>query len=243
MENNFKQNIKVLSSMTDSNAEVGIVYALAYLQDNMSEYFKALGCDGITMTGISKCFWVMSKTRVEFERLPRWLDNITLETRVQKITPVRLNLGSSILDTEGFAMIRGLQEICAMDSVTRKIRPIKSTLLPSDLMGTNDECKTATFLKMDFDLSGTKCDKEIKIDSTRIDYFGHTNNVEYAKILMSTFDGSVLKNLKPKAFEIHYISESKEGETLQIYKQKDNNNYLFEIRNKEKVICKAVLEM
>lgn len=242
MKNSFKQNVKVLSSMTDSNAKVGLTYALSYLQDNMSEYFKHLGCDGISMLASSKCFWVMSKTKVQFDSFPCWLDTVALETSVQKITPVRLNLGNNILDSEEKVAIRGLQEICAMDSETRKLRPIKSTLLPCDIVATNDD-PTLEFTKMDFELGEEDLSKEITIDSTRIDYFGHTNNVEYAKILMSTFDGKELKNLKPKSFEIHYISESKEGDTLGIYRKRVGDDYLFEVRNSDKLICKAVLSL
>lgn len=240
MKNKFKQDIKVLSSMTDSNAKVGPIYALSYLQDNMSEYFKHLGCDGISMLASSKCFWVMSKTKVQFDSLPGWLDMITLETSVQKITPIRLNLSNNILNGDGEIAIRGLQEICAMDSDTRRLKTIKSTLLPSNITPTN-ESNSLEFSRMDFELGVEKLAKEIVIDSTRIDYFGHTNNVEYAKIFMSTLSGNELKILNPKVFEIHYISESKEGENLQVYKEKIENKYLFEIKNNDKVVCKAVL--
>lgn len=242
MKNKFKQDIKVLSSMTDSNAKVGLTYALSYLQDNMSEYFKHLGCDGISMMSSSKCFWVMSKTKVQFDSLPCWLDTVTLETSVQKITPIRLNLSNNILNGDGEIAIRGLQEICAMDSDTRRLKTIKSTLLPSNITPT-DESNSLEFSRMDFELGVEKLAKEIVIDSTRIDYFGHTNNVEYAKIFMSTLSGNELKSLNPKAFEIHYISESKEGENLQVYKEKVENKYLFEIKNNDKVVCKAVLEL
>lgn len=240
MKNKFKQDIKVLSSMTDSNAKVGPIYALSYLQDNMSEYFRVLGCDGISMLASSKCFWVMSKTKVQFDSLPGWLDMITLETSVQKITPIRLNLSNNILNGDGEIAIRGLQEICAMDSDTRRLKTIKSTLLPSNITPTN-ESNSLEFSRMDFELGVEKLAKEIVIDSTRIDYFGHTNNVEYAKIFMSTLSGNELKILNPKVFEIHYISESKEGENLQVYKEKIENKYLFEIKNNDKVVCKAVL--
>lgn len=241
MENSFSQNVKVLSSMTDANAEVGISYALSYLQDNMSEFFGMLGCDGISMIPDCHAFWVMTKTKIKFYSTPHWLDKITLETTLQKLTPARLNLSNNILDQDGNILIGGLQEICAMDSDSRKIRLVKTTTFPSEILPSNST-QTLEFSKLDFDIDG-ESQREALIDGFKIDYFGHTNNVEYARILMSTFAGEELKKLKPRSFEIHYISESKEGETLRIYREKMDNNYLFVVKNDDKLICKALLEL
>lgn len=241
MNSNFKQNVKVLSSMTDANAEVGLSFALSYLQDNMCEYFYNMGCDGISMIPRANCFWVMTKTKIKFNNKIKWLDRVTLETDLIKKSPARLVLANNVLGADGSTLIEGIQEICAMDSESRKIRLIKTTLLPEDVEVNNGLNEGMEFGKMEEELSEENLVKVITVDSRNIDYFGHTNNVEYVKIMLSTFDAEALKNLSPKAFEIHYIHESKYGEKLNVYREKMDNEYLFEVKCGERVVCKSRL--
>ena len=63
MKTEFKQNVKILSSMVDQNVGVGIVNAVTLLQDNMCEYFKQLKSDGIYMIDKCHAFFVLTKTR------------------------------------------------------------------------------------------------------------------------------------------------------------------------------------
>lgn len=242
METVYKQNVKVLSSMTNSNAEVGISHALSYLQDNMSEYMGSLNCDGITMIPKANCFWVMTKSKIRFNGRVKWLDSITLKTYLSHKSPARLNIVNDILDRDGNVIIEGIQELCAMDSDTRKIRLIKSTLFPEDIkpLSTN---KDIEFSKLDFELDESKFKKEVTVSSENIDYFGHANNVEYSRFILSTFGGDELKMLNPKTFEIHYIAESKEGDKLSIFMDKVDKKYLFEIKRGEKVCVKAIIEI
>lgn len=241
MKTRYSQRVKVLSSMTDANANVGLTHTLSYLQDNMCEYFKSLGCDGITMIPIAKCFWVMTKTKIKFNSTIKWMDNIELETDLCKETNIRLNILNNILDTDGKILVEGIQEICAIDSETRKVRTVDSTILPKDIDIDDSTIPSLKFVRFDEELGGEYLRKNITIDSRNIDFFGHTNNVEYARFMLSTFGGEDVKNMSPLEFEIHYIAESKEGENLSIYRKDLDNSYYFEIKNGEKVISKAML--
>ncbi len=240
MKKEFKQDIKVLSSMTDSSAKVGIAHALSYLQDNMCEYFRDLGCDGITMIPAVGCFWVVTKTKIKFNKSINWLDHITLQTFLNSKSIARLNIVNNILDDNGDILIEGLQEMCAMDSSTRKIRLISTTLFPREIEP-HDISTELKFVKFDDELNGENLSMTTRVSSGNVDYFGHTNNVEYVRLILSTIDASTLKNLTPKTFEIHYILESREGDELSVFKKEIDDGYLFEIKSCERVCVKAML--
>ena len=70
----YIQELKVLASSTDYSARVGLVGAISYLQDNMCDYFKYLGADGITMIPICQAFFVITKTKIKFHDLPKWAE-------------------------------------------------------------------------------------------------------------------------------------------------------------------------
>lgn len=242
MKKEYKQDIKVLSSMTNNLAQVGVVHALSYLQDNMCEYFKSLECDGITMIPKVNCFWVMTKTKIKFNNTINWLDCISLQTFLNTKSLARLSIVNNILKSNGDIAVEGLQEMCAMDCSTRKIRLISSTLFPTDIEPC-DSMSELKFAKIDDEFNKEDLFGVVKVTSGNIDYFGHTNNVEYAKLIMATFDAETLKRLNPKSFEIHYITESKEGENLSVYKKKTDTGFVFEIRSGERICVKAMLEI
>ena len=241
MRTRFEQRVKVLSSMTDANANVGLTHTLSYLQDNMSEYFESMGCDGLTMIPIAKCFWVMTKTKVKFNSTIKWLDEIILETDLCRETNIRLNILNNILDKNGECLVEGIQEICAVDSESRRVRTIESTILPKNIEIDENKIPSLKFTRFDEELGDENYIKDIVIDSRNIDFFGHTNNVEYARFMLSTFAGIDVKNMVPREFEIHYIAESREGDKLSIYRKSTGNSHYFEIKNGEKVISKAML--
>ena len=64
MDTLFKQKVKVLASQTNFDAKVGLIEALEYFQDNMSEYFKTLNCDGIYIVPKHHAFWAVTKTKI-----------------------------------------------------------------------------------------------------------------------------------------------------------------------------------
>ena len=183
----------------------------------------------------------MTKTKIRFNSTIKWMDNIVLETDLCKETGIRLNIFNNILDTSGKILVEGIQEICAVDSETRKVRTVESTVLPKGIEIDETTIPNLKFVKFDEELGEEYFRKNILIDSRNIDFFGHTNNVEYARFMLSTFTGEDVRNISPKEFEIHYIAESREGETLSIYRKDLDDSYYFEIKSGERVVSKAML--
>ena len=82
----------------------------------------------------------------------------------------------------------------------------------------------------------------IKVKSVDIDIYRHTNNIEYAKFVMATFQTVELDAINIIDFEIHYVSETKENDELKIYKKLINNAYIFVIKKDDNIVCKAKLD-
>lgn len=235
----YNQNMKVLASQLDMNAEMGLIGSLQVVQDNMCEYFKNLGCDGITMIPICNSFFVVTKTKIIFNKKMKWLDKFNLNSEICSMTRIKLNLGTDIISESGEVCYSCLQEMCPIDATTRAIRMINSTLMPDDI----EPSKTTdiVFTKMLFSLEEKDLSFVKVVDVSNIDFYKHTNNVEYVKFMFSTLDLDFVKDYKLVDFEIHYIAESRCGDQLKVYKKIEDNRVLFEIKNEEKVCVKAVL--
>jgi len=241
MKSLCSQDMKISISQIDFNTRVGVIQALSIFQDNMCEYYKRFNCDGMYLIPRCHAFWVLLKTKIKFHKQVNWLDKCNIETDICKLTNIRMDLSSALYDEDGNLAISCLQELCGMDSDTRKLRTIDSvSLFPKDIEVVSPFCDIK-FEKMDFKLEdGDLCEK-LKIGVGNIDFFGHTNNVEYAKLLYSTCSYEFLKSTTPIDFEIVYIKESSLGDELKIYKKDIGKTVFFEIRKGDVVITKAKL--
>lgn len=233
-----KQSLIVSASQTDVNARLGVIQALTYAQDNMCKLFYDLDCDGIRLTKSHHAFWAVTKTKVDLSGEIKWLDNVEITTKITCIKPIRLNLETIIFND--FGQVKITQEIVAMDSENRKVRMINSIPnFPSADSIENDNIYKFDSLRLDdvdYRFVG-----EIKVDSNMIDYFEHTNNIAYARIILGTMDAEFLKDFKPKNFEIHYLKETRYLDVLKVYKYDSDGNILFKICKDDEIVCLAKL--
>ena len=72
-----------------------------------------------------------------------------------------------------------------------------------------------------------------------VDYFGHTNNVEYVKMMYGACSCEFLRSIKIETFEIHHIKESREFDKLDIYVNQAENEINFGIKNGDAIIAEA----
>lgn len=238
MKKIVEQDLKVGASLTDVNIQMGLTQSLSVVQDNMCEYFKQLGCDGLTMIPVCNCFFVVTKTKIKFNRFLTWLDEFKVKSEVTGKSRIKVFLNSDITDRSG-VVSSCLQEMVPMDADKRSLRMIDTTLFPADL-----ECSGSTdieFAKMNFDLSDECLRKEMRVEVVNLDFYRHTNNVEYVRIMLSCLDLDFFDNVIIEDFEIHYLSESRYNSPLKVYVEDANNSVRFEIRKDDQAIIKAVL--
>ena len=119
-----EQNLKVLSSWTDTNVSMGLVQSLSVVQDNMCEFFKNINSDGITMVPVCNCFFVVTKTKIVFNDFIKWLDEFKIISQVSSKTKIKVNLHTDIIDKSGNLLAYCLQEMCPIDATERSLRLI-----------------------------------------------------------------------------------------------------------------------
>ena len=240
MKHIFKQDLKVLSSQTDTKAELGLVQSLALAQDNMCEYFKAINCDGISMIPAKGRFFVLTKSVIRFDEcVVKWLDKIALTTQLCNLSKIKLSLQTEFHNVSGERFATCVQELCTMDSIARKLRTIESTSLPKDIEVTQDQ--VVDFSKFDTDGLELIAEDCRRVDITNIDMYKHVNNLEYVKFALSVLDVNFVESIKIRHFEIHYLSEAKFGEALDIRCYKGDGRCVFQIYSGEKLINRSIV--
>ncbi len=237
MDNKFIREYRVSSTQIDHRAQMGMVQVLGVNQDNFCEYFKVLGCDGLTMIPLAQCFFVTTKTRFKIQKSIDWLDDIVVESTISKKSVARIECDCNILDKDGNICACGRQELCPMDSETRRLRMVNTTLFPKDIIPSaiND----VELNRLNFDDANNH--KIVEVEYSNIDFFGHTNNVEYVKIMLNVLPIDFIKSIHIYDCEIHYIHESRVGDHLDIGYSILDGEIQFVVRNGDAIITRARL--
>lgn len=241
MENEYKRKFFIGYSNCDRKVNLSVLNSLYLIQDMMTEYFGFLKSDNIILKSENNAIWVLAKTKVHFNKYPKWRDLIEGTVFTTGIKPIRVETEEQFKDKDNNVLFYANQETCVIDLTDRKIRKINTVNYPTGVQikeGINKE----KYLRLNTEF--TEADKvyEQKIHSTDIDFSYHTNNVSYVKYILNSLNSDFIDSHKITDFEIHYINESKEGQKLSIYKKIKDNEIEFLIKEENREIARANLK-
>lgn len=241
MENEYKRQFFIGYSNCDRKVNLSVLNSLFLIQDMMTEYFGFLKSDNIILKSENNAIWVLAKTKVHFNKYPKWRDLIEGTVFTTGIKPIRVETEAQFKDKDNNVLFYANQETCVIDLTDRKIRKINTVNYPTGVQikeGINKE----KYLRLNTEF--TEADKvyEQKIHSTDIDFSYHTNNVSYVKYILNSLNSDFIDSHKITDFEVHYINESKEGQKLSIYKKIKDNEIEFLIKEENREIARANLK-
>ena len=238
MTNIFERNLKVDASLTDVNIQFGVLPALTVAQDNMCEYFRQIGCDGITMIPVCNCFFVLIKSKIKFFDFATWLDEIKATTELVDKSKIRVSVQTDI-ESNGQKLATCVHQMCAMDATERTVRAVNSTLMSDELQTTKESL--LSFDRMSFDLTEEDFVFSHIVNVDNLDFYKHTNNLQYVRFMISALSLDFVENHIVDDFEIHYIAESRYNDELKLYRRIEEDRVLFQINKGDNCITKAVL--
>jgi len=239
MNNTYKSEFQVETSMLDSYS-MSIVSFLGAMQDAMTNHMKELGVDGVTVKAKYNALWVAAKAKIKFYRRPLWLEKVSLETWVLK--PPLCKCERFFRFKSGEELIaEASNEMCVLNYDTRRIKKVSTVNYPENKI----EWRTETLCDYPYsniseDFTEEDCVYEKKVMQSDIDFSRHTNNVSYVRIVTDALPVQYFRDHEADFFEIHYISESKEGEKLKIYKREKTCGYEFAVKGEDgRTVVKA----
>ena len=221
MENEliFTQERNISSAFIDSSLKMGIAQSVLMVQDNLTECFSRLGCDGVVYREKYKAFWVFTKSKLHFEKRPVWREKIDASTFPIDNAGFKAHINTILRDKNGETLITANQEACVLSLDTH--RPVKITTLPYPTEGFPKPAFNPPFERFPSDFSEDEISFVQEIRSCHIDMSRHMNNIEYIKFALSVFTDDFLQSHEITDIEVHYTGESKEGQILKVYRRDD----------------------
>ncbi len=227
------------AGMCDPNGRLSILGALTLMEDFVTATMDKMEINGFKMRREYNAVVVFSKNHVQFLKPICWNDKVTVSCFVSTKSMARLCVDVCVKNTQGEIAMYGRTEVCAVDVESGRIRRL-------DAVGIGDKVVAVPALSPmewePFEVAGELVEN-VTVRTSNIDYAGHTNNVEYIRLLLNTFSLDEWRGgIVPRELQVAYVSQSFLGDNLAIYREnRSDNERLFIIKKGEQDVLRCVL--
>lgn len=174
--------------------------------------------------------WVLSRMRLEINRLPKWKDKITVKTWINSLDNSR--------STRCLEVYIGEEKLIGCETFwvvmnTNSRRP-EALALPNEHFEKFPERATnKPFSKIDlqhnFEIVATQ-----NVQLSDLDIVNHVNSVKYIEWCLNYIDFEIIIQQKIKSFDMNYLKELSLNDSYEIHKKNEANEIVYKIENNSK---------
>jgi len=238
MELVHQKKIKITEGNSDTKGRLSVIKLLDHLQIIAGEHADILHF-GIKDLNKGNETWVLSRLRVETDRMPAFGETAILKTWPKGIDKLFAIRDFMIIDNDGNTIVRAASYWLIVDRTNMRPKAISTFFTNIDYpkLSAIDEklVKVPSFTKLLYS-------SEVKTTEKEIDINGHINNVWYAHWFMSAIPEDIKNKKDITCFEINYLAEVFANETLNVEigsADNDANLLLGSIKRNNREVCRA----
>ena len=211
MEPIYKHQFTVSENHVDRFGRVKPSMLLYFVQEAAGQHCALLAVDHDTLSH-QHLFWAVTRNRVQITRLPRLGEKVYIETWPMPTTRVAYPRSVVAYDEKGEELFRSISLWVLMDDRTRAmILPGKSgVIVDGTLTGTELSVPRAIVARP---MGGSKI---CTVGYSLLDRNGHMNNTRYMDWISDLLPSAFHQNHSPREFTVCYLSESREGQQLEL---------------------------
>lgn len=101
MKNEYNKDFSINYTNVDRNLKMSLVNGSYIVQDIMTEFFKYLESDNVTVKNENNAVWVLVRQKIHFNRYPIWGENIKVSAYISEKSKIRLIINSIARDEKG----------------------------------------------------------------------------------------------------------------------------------------------
>ena len=212
MEKIYEKQMAIPHVAVDRFGRMKTSWLLACVQEVAGEHSELLGAANGEYNG-KRLFWAVTRHRVEISRLPEAGEVITLKTWPCPTTRVAYPRATVACDAEGHELFRVMSLWVLMDVTSRAmILPGKSGVL---VEGVTVGSEIAVPLSLPPAVGENTEQRRVRF--TDLDVNGHMNNTQYLNWVEDLLPGIYHRENPAREFTICYLSEAREGQTLDLH--------------------------
>lgn len=214
-----KHEVTQIASMNDVDfsGKADVARIMAIFQQAVTEHTTLLGVDAPSVKKNLNAKWVITRVRFEIENCLCIGDNYTVSTWPLEAKVLRF--GRAFVIKKGDIKIASAYtEWCLLDIDTNEVIRAKNLTMPIDEYLT-DKAVTGSFSQKKEEMDENDVVYSKIMRASDIDINRHVNNVSYIKLALDCFDTDELLSLDIKSFEMYYISQCYEKDTITLYRK------------------------
>ena len=211
MEPFYVQHYEITDIAVDRYGRLKPGMILFLAQEVAGQHCNVLSVDYDTLAE-KRMFWAVTRHRVQISRLPLRGETIRIETWPMPTTRVAYPRSVVAYDEEGRECFRAISLWVLMDIDKRSmILPGKSGIsVLGTLRGNELDSPNGLVAKQ------LRCHQSRTVRFTDLDRNGHMNNTKYLDWISDLLPSSFHENHYPREMTVCYLSESREGQTLDL---------------------------
>ena len=213
---------RVPSFDVDMSSTLKPVSFLNYAQEaaNIHADYIGVGFDSMQVT---RKGWVLSRMHVVFYRLPKWRDNINVQSWHKGASGLLFLRDFEVFDNASREkLISATTSWLVIDIDTRRLSKFPE-LVDSDDKCIKEDAMTEQAPKIAMPKEVVpECVAVRDVAYSDLDMMGHVNNVKYTEWAMNAIELDVTTTRHLKELVINFNSEVKPGDKVELYRHKDN---------------------
>lgn len=211
MEPIYRKEITVSATQVDCFGRLTPSMALRFIQGAAGEHSDLLGTTYDALAE-KRMFWAVIRHRIQFFRLPRTGERITLETWPLPTTRVAFPRATAAYDEEGRVLFQSMALWILMDLDTRAmILPKKSGIELSGTLRGTELPAPASLVPQELTNSRRRTVRYSDLDRNR-----HMNNCRYLDWVDDLLDSGFHEGHIPADVTLCYLNEAREGDDLEL---------------------------
>ncbi|MCD8087148.1 MAG: thioesterase [Oscillospiraceae bacterium] len=242
MDGLLERDLTILSSVTDAQGDHSIPAIFDLFEDLATEHAGRLGV-GIWDMAQRRTYWVAVRIRVRIYRRAKMMETVHLQTwpsvpgAVKDDRYYRIKKGEEVL-------AEGRTEWIVQNMDTGRMVKPEDSGYPLDMEHWPEKVCQGPFTRFRETPAEENLVKTYTIGSQDIDTGRHMNNVAYVRMLLGTFTTAELADMTVREVEVAYRAACFEGQTLSIYRRKDEEGWHFLVQNQAgETAVQAVLRL
>jgi acyl-ACP thioesterase len=217
----FKKKYFIGPNEVDSLYNLKISSFLRMCQEIASLHAEELGI-GYQVTSQKNLMWVITRFSIKIHRLPKYQQNIFLETYPGKTVKFIFPRYFVLLDEDGNKLIEASSTWLLLNKESKQIslRPFDFEILSEDR-----ENQINLPIKVELPDNLTLIEQR-KVRLSEIDFNSHLNNTKYIEYVLDMHDIEFYKNNIIEEIVINYNHEIKENDIVDLKSNLDNPEYI-----------------
>ena len=163
--------------------------------------------------------WVITRMKLEIDRLPQFGETVTIETWPLKPSILIMPRVCAMLDGDGNPVIRAYTEWCVLDIADDSIRRTTTFGYPTQMEHLTDRLISGRPTNPREMLTEAELVYQRTMRYSDLDFNGHVNNVADLRLAIDCFTAAELAEHPVRELEMTYAGQGYEGETISIYRR------------------------